>query len=88
MYKTRIARWGNSFAARIPEQILKETGIRDGDPVEISQVSGSIIIRKKESKPKSLKAAGILSEYANPELREKEKDAYRRSVVRRYDKSH
>lgn len=70
MYKTKIARWGNSFAARIPEQILKETGIRDGDPVEISQVSGSIIIRKKESNPKSLKAAGILSEYANPELRE------------------
>lgn len=88
MYETRIARWGNSSAARLPEKIMKDVGINPGDTVEISQVAGAIVIRKKDEKKKTLKAAGMLAEYANPKLREKEKDAYRKAAVRRYEKSY
>ena len=84
MHGTQIAKWGNSSAVRIPENILKETGISKGDNVEIISLAGSIIIRKKPGGKKSLKAAGMLSEYSNPELRKLEKDAWKNAAVRKY----
>ena len=84
MYGTQIAQWGNSSAVRIPEKILSETGISKGDNVEIASVAGSIIIRKKAERKKLLKAAGMLSEYSNPELRKLEKDAWKKAAVRKY----
>ena len=84
MHGTQIAQWGNSAAVRIPEKILKETGISKGDNVEITSVAGSIIIRKKAEEKKSLKAAGMLSEYSNPELRKLEKNAWKKAAVRKY----
>ena len=59
MYSTQIAQWGNSSAIRIPEIILRETGLTKGDSIEIISASGSIIIRKKTAEKKSLKAAGM-----------------------------
>ena len=84
MHGTQIAKWGNSSAVRIPENILRETGITKGDNVEITSVAGAIIIRKKAEEKKSLKAAGMLSEYSDPELRKLEKDAWKKAAVRKY----
>ena len=84
MHGTQIAKWENSSAVRIPENILKETGISKGDNAEITSLAGSIIIRKKLERKKSIKAAGMLSKYSNPELRKLEKDAWKNAAVRKY----
>lgn len=84
MYGTRLAQWGNSSAVRIPETILSETGITKGDNLEITSVAGSIIIRKKPEGKKTLKAAGMLAEYSDPELRKLEKNAWEKAAVRKY----
>lgn len=84
MHDTRVARWENSSAIRIPEKILAETGISKSDTVEISSVSGAIIITKSDKPKKSLKAAGMLAEYADPALRKFEKDAWKKAAVKKY----
>jgi len=47
--RTEINRWGNSLAMRIPRHIVKELGLRKGDPVTIEYRDGSIYIRKAEA---------------------------------------
>ena len=36
----RVAKWGNSFAVRLPAAVVEALGIRDGDDIEI-QVAGA-----------------------------------------------
>lgn len=42
--KSRISKWGNSLAVRIPKAIGSEIEIREGSEVELSIQNGSIII--------------------------------------------
>ncbi len=42
--KTRISKWGNSLAVRIPKLFSDETSLADGSSVEITVRDGSIII--------------------------------------------
>ena len=41
---TRIQKWGNSLALRIPKAFADETGLNTGSPVEIKVVDGKIVI--------------------------------------------
>lgn len=41
---TRIQKWGNSLALRIPKTFADETGLKSGSVVEISVVAGQLVI--------------------------------------------
>lgn len=42
--RTRIQKWGNSLAVRIPKTFATEAGIRADSAVEISLVDGRLVI--------------------------------------------
>jgi len=43
---TRVAKWGHSFAVRIPRALAKQFGVRDGSVVEITATSEGLLIKK------------------------------------------
>lgn len=42
---TRVARWGNSLALRIPRSVAAEFDVRDGDAVDVTVENGVITVR-------------------------------------------
>jgi antitoxin MazE len=43
--KTRVQKWGNSLALRIPKAVADEAGLRENGPVELSLADGSLVVR-------------------------------------------
>jgi antitoxin MazE len=49
--KTRIARWGNSIAVRIPKAVAEAAKFRPGDRLEMAvESSGTVRMRKRKGK--------------------------------------
>jgi antitoxin MazE len=42
---TKVQKWGNSYAIRIPKYIVEELGLTAGSLVDIKQVNDTIVIR-------------------------------------------
>ena len=42
--ETRVKKWGNSLALRIPKPLAIEVGLEDSSPVEISLMDGRLVI--------------------------------------------
>lgn len=42
--KTRVQKWGNSLALRIPKSFADEVGLQKETPVEVSLADGKIIV--------------------------------------------
>lgn len=42
--QTRIQKWGNSLAVRIPKAFVREAGVACGTPVDLSVADGKIVI--------------------------------------------
>ncbi|MBL7200012.1 MAG: AbrB/MazE/SpoVT family DNA-binding domain-containing protein [Anaerolineae bacterium] len=42
--KTRVKKWGNSLALRIPKPLAAEVGLDDNSLVELSLVDGKLVI--------------------------------------------
>ena len=42
--RTRVQKWGNSLALRIPKPFAAEIGIGPNSPVEVSLVNGQLVI--------------------------------------------
>jgi antitoxin MazE len=42
--RTRVQKWGNSLALRIPKSFATEVGLTHNSPVEVSLVGGKLII--------------------------------------------
>lgn len=42
--KTRVQRWGNSLAVRIPKTFAEEVGLGDQSPVELRLHQGKLIL--------------------------------------------
>lgn len=42
--KTRVQKWGNSLALRIPRPFARETAVRAGAIVELSVVDGKLVV--------------------------------------------
>jgi antitoxin MazE len=51
MMKTRVERWGNSLAVRIPPSLATETGLAADSLVELAQVAGKLVITPASRKP-------------------------------------
>jgi antitoxin MazE len=50
--KTQLAKWGNSFAIRIPKPIADAAKLRSGDPLVLDvEGPGAVIVRKSRRKP-------------------------------------
>jgi antitoxin MazE len=41
----RVQRWGNSLGVRIPQQIAKQSAIREGAELEVSVNRGRVVLR-------------------------------------------
>jgi len=52
--KTRVQKWGNSLAVRIPKSFAVDAGLCENAPVELSLVNGSIVVRSVAPTPPSL----------------------------------
>lgn len=50
--RTRIQKWGNSLALRIPKSFASEVGLQRESTVEVSLSDGTLVI-KPVAKPKS-----------------------------------
>lgn len=42
--KTKVQRWGNSLAVRIPKTFAEEVGLHDDSPVEMRLVKGGLLV--------------------------------------------
>lgn len=51
---TKIQRWGNSLAVRIPKSFAEEVGLMDGSPVEMRLVDGGLLVEPVSTQPLSL----------------------------------
>jgi antitoxin MazE len=46
--RTRIAKWGNSLAVRLPRDIAERIRLEVGMPVEIEIEGGAVVLRQAE----------------------------------------
>ena len=42
--KTKVQRWGNSLAVRIPKSFAEEVGLTDDSPIEMRLVKGGLLV--------------------------------------------
>lgn len=52
--KTRVQKWGNSLALRIPKSFAIEAGLREDAPVELSLIEGKVVIQPLSQEPLTL----------------------------------
>jgi antitoxin MazE len=43
----RIAKWGNSLAVRIPQNLAEQAGLSQGAPIEVTASRGKLVIVPK-----------------------------------------
>jgi antitoxin MazE len=48
--KTRIAKWGNSLAVRVPQPFAEEVGLEEGREVDLSLVDGKLVLSPSREK--------------------------------------
>lgn len=46
--KTRIAKWGNSLAVRVPRPFAEEIGLEEGREVDLSLVDGKLVLSSSD----------------------------------------
>ena len=52
--KTRVQKWGNSLALRIPKSFAEEAGLRANGAVELSLVGGTLVVQAAKPQPATL----------------------------------
>jgi antitoxin MazE len=52
--KTRVQKWGNSLALRIPKSFAAEARLSENSPVELSMVEGKLIVEGLAAEPVTL----------------------------------
>jgi len=52
--KTRVQKWGNSLALRIPKVFAAEAGLREDARVELSLVKGGVMVQPVPPEPLTL----------------------------------
>lgn len=46
MSRGTVGKWGNNLAIRVPSEIVRASGLSDGERVEIEALDGDILIRR------------------------------------------
>jgi antitoxin MazE len=52
--KTRVQKWGNSLALRIPKSFAADAGLQEDSPVELTLAEGALIVKPTAAEPISL----------------------------------
>jgi antitoxin MazE len=52
--KTRVQKWGNGLALRIPKSLAAEAGLHAGAVVELSLLVGALLVRPIRPQPLTL----------------------------------
>jgi antitoxin MazE len=52
--KTRVQKWGNSLALRIPKAFAEEAGLRANGAVDLTLVAGALVVRPLAPQPLTL----------------------------------
>jgi len=52
--KTKVQKWGNSLALRIPKAIATEAGLGEDSPIELSLVRGNLVVQPLDHGPPDL----------------------------------
>lgn len=42
----QVAKWGNSLAVRLPADLVRELGIKEGDQIDLVQDDGQVRVRR------------------------------------------
>jgi antitoxin MazE len=50
MTQAIVGKWGKSLAIRVPLDVARAMGLREGEPVEIEESDGELHIRRKTGK--------------------------------------
>jgi antitoxin MazE len=68
--RTKIQKWGNSLALRIPKSFAEEAGVEVGSRVDLSVTDGQLVIRPVRSQRFELHAllAGVKEENLHAEI--------------------
>ncbi len=53
--KTRVQKWGNSLALRIPKVLAERAGLAENSSVELSLQQGELVVRRAVAQRISLK---------------------------------
>ncbi|TSC75249.1 MAG: hypothetical protein G01um101433_932 [Parcubacteria group bacterium Gr01-1014_33] len=48
MMTTKVQKWGNSFAVRIPKDLIRRLALREGSDVAVREEREAIVIRRRE----------------------------------------
>ena len=69
--KSRIQKWGNSLAVRIPKSFAEELGWGENAPVEMSLEEGALVIKTDSERAWGLESllAGVTGENIHPAWR-------------------
>lgn len=68
--RSRVQKWGNSLAIRIPKSFATETGLDQDTPVDLSLEEGRLVITPVVEDVPSLEEllAGVTPENVHPEV--------------------
>ena len=68
--KTRVQKWGNSLALRIPKSFAEDIGLQKETPVEVSLADGKLVITPVTAPELTLKQllAGVTKENLHHEV--------------------
>lgn len=50
MTQAIVGKWGKSLAIRVPLDVARAMGLREGEPVEIEESDGELHVRRKAGK--------------------------------------
>jgi antitoxin MazE len=64
--RTRVQKWGNSLALRIPKSFAAEAGLTENIPVELSVVRGKLVVQSIVQQRPTLE--GLLSRVTDENL--------------------
>ena len=42
----QVARWGNSLAVRLPADLVRELGLKEGDQIDLLKDDGAVKVRR------------------------------------------
>jgi antitoxin component of MazEF toxin-antitoxin module len=65
-----LHKWGNSLGVRVPAQFIKQLNLNESDPLEmVVDLEGeSLIIRRKQAKPKQYDLKTLLAKLKEDQL--------------------
>ena len=43
----QVAKWGNSLAVRLPADIVRALGLKEGDQIDLVKGDGTILVRRQ-----------------------------------------